>query len=304
VYLFTVRLRPSNRSQVIGFRGPFMRRILVVATSFFALAAMLSAQQHVATPSASSAPIRSSVAAPAPTHVAPVTNAAPVHTPVASHPVSRVPVSNVIPVVPHRRTVPTPSPSHPIIGGTGNPGHGNPHSHCNQHFSYPIQGLSACPPPVTPVFGGAYFIPVPYYYSDAAIEDQELPQSDVEQEAAAQENATDQPETNSQESESFRNEREPVAESHARSAPSNINDSLAQFVFVQRDGSKLLAVAYSFLNDKLHYVTKEGVRHSVALNSLDLEATQKSNEQLGNTINLPNVPASGVALNITPTALQ
>ena len=278
-----------------------MRRPLVIAALFFASAVTLSAQQHVAAPSASPAPVRSVAPTPAPVRIAPVTQAAPVHTPIIAHPVSRVPVSNVIPAVPHRRTTPTPQPSHPVIGGTGSPGHGNPHSHCNQHFSYPIQGLSACPPPVTPVLGGAYFIPVPYYYSDMAVQDQELPQSDVEQ-VAAEETSNDQAETNSQESEQEHNE--PVAESHTRPASRNINDSLAEFVFVQRDGSKLLAVAYSFLNDKLHYVTREGVRHSVALDSLDLDATQKSNEQLGNTINLPNLPVSGIALNISPTALQ
>jgi hypothetical protein len=86
----------------------------------------------------------------------------------------------------------------------------------------------------------------------------------------------------------------PSPSSAARSGNSGITESLAQFVFVQRDGSKFYAVAYSFMNDKLHYVTKDGARRSVPLDSLDFDATQKSNEDLGNTINLPSLPASGV----------
>ncbi len=38
--------------------------------------------------------------------------------------------------------------------------------------------------------------------------------------------------------------------------------------------------------------------------SLDFDATQKINEQLGNTINLPSLPASGIALNIQPSPLR
>jgi hypothetical protein len=35
-----------------------------------------------------------------------------------------------------------------------------------------------------------------------------------------------------------------------------------------------------------------------------LQATQKSNEDLGNTINLPNLPASGVAMSVVPAGLR
>ena len=95
-----------------------------------------------------------------------------------------------------------------------------------------------------------------------------------------------------------------MPEEHARAGSSTLNDSLAEFVFVERDGSKLYAVAYSFLDNRLHYVTKEGVRHTVTLDSLDLGTTQKLNEQLGNTINLPSLPPSGDALNISPAPLR
>ena len=81
-------------------------------------------------------------------------------------------------------------------------------------------------------------------------------------------------------------------------------DSLSEFVFIQRDGSKFYAVAYSFLKDKIQYVTVDGVRHTLSVDALDFDATQKINEQLGNTINLPSLPPSGVALNIQPVPLR
>ena len=84
----------------------------------------------------------------------------------------------------------------------------------------------------------------------------------------------------------------------AAPSPSEINKALAEFVFVNRDGTRFNAVAYSFVNDKLKYVTKEGVLHSESIDSLDIDATQKVNDQLGNTINLPGLPASGVAQNL------
>jgi hypothetical protein len=225
------------------------------------------------------------------------------HITAPAHPVGHVPASNVTPVVPHRRPS-NPGPSNPTTSGTGNSGHGNPGgSHCTQHFSYPIQGLSACPPSGggAAFYGGAYYIPVPYYYSDTSAQDQGLPEGDVEQVTAeAPSHEADQQDANAQESDPH---REPAEESRAPASSSNINDALAQFVFVDRDGSSLYAVAYSFLNDQLQYVTKEGVRHSVAVDSLDLDATLKCNEQLGNTINLPNLPPSGVALNEAPAPL-
>jgi hypothetical protein len=138
------------------------------------------------------------------------------------------------------------------------------------------------------------YIPTPYYI-DAGAPEQPGPEG--------QEQASNEPPATGGEPQPA--EQEPAAVATPYRAPANtINESLAQFVFVQRDGTKFYAVAYSFLNDKLHYVTKEGIRHSVAVDSLDIDATQKSNEQLGNTINLPNLPPSGVALNVAPATLQ
>lgn len=66
-------------------------------------------------------------------------------------------------------------------------------------------------------------------------------------------------------------------------------EPVAEFVFVKRDGSTFNAVAYTLLKDKIRYVTKDGVRRTVPLDSLDLEATQKSNEERGTTIEFPGL---------------
>jgi len=55
----------------------------------------------------------------------------------------------------------------------------------------------------------------------------------------------------------------------------------AEYVFVRRDGGLLFAVAYSWDNGTLRYVTREGLRRSVTQDSLDMDATQQFNEQRG-----------------------
>lgn len=54
-----------------------------------------------------------------------------------------------------------------------------------------------------------------------------------------------------------------------------------EYVFVRRDGTVFFAVAYAWENGTLRYVTDEGVRHSLAGDKLDLDATLQFNEQRG-----------------------
>jgi hypothetical protein len=54
-----------------------------------------------------------------------------------------------------------------------------------------------------------------------------------------------------------------------------------QYVFVRRDGTLFFAVAYSWDEQTLRYITQEGLRRSVAREALDLAATQQFNEQRG-----------------------
>ena len=55
----------------------------------------------------------------------------------------------------------------------------------------------------------------------------------------------------------------------------------ASYVFVMRDGAVLFAVAYSWDNGTLRYVTPEGQRKSVTADSLDMNATTQFNESRG-----------------------
>ncbi len=55
----------------------------------------------------------------------------------------------------------------------------------------------------------------------------------------------------------------------------------AEYVFVRRDGGIVFAVAYSWENGTLRYVTRDGMRKSIAREALDMDATQQFNEQRG-----------------------
>jgi hypothetical protein len=72
----------------------------------------------------------------------------------------------------------------------------------------------------------------------------------------------------------------------AQSAPEPVRDS-SEYVFVRRDGTVFFAVAYSWDQNTLKYVTNQGVRGSVTREALDLSATQKFNEQRGMSFTAP-----------------
>ena len=59
------------------------------------------------------------------------------------------------------------------------------------------------------------------------------------------------------------------------------------YVFVRRDGTLFFAVAYSWSDGTLNYVTQEGLRRSVGRDALDLDATQQFNEQRGLNFHSP-----------------
>lgn len=74
--------------------------------------------------------------------------------------------------------------------------------------------------------------------------------------------------------------RTPTETSPREVVPAPRPDS-AQYVFVQRNGSLLFAVAYSWEKGMLRYITPEGLRRSVGRDKLDLDATEQFNEQRG-----------------------
>ena len=60
-----------------------------------------------------------------------------------------------------------------------------------------------------------------------------------------------------------------------------------EFVLVQRDGRLLFAVAFTGEPGRVIYVTKEGLRRTIALAQLDLDATRRMNEERGTSVQLP-----------------
>jgi hypothetical protein len=90
---------------------------------------------------------------------------------------------------------------------------------------------------------------------------------------------------------------EPVAapvsqETVAPSLPPPPVPELEQIVFLRRDGTLVLAVAFSIRGDRIVYVTPEGIRRSLHLAELDLEASEQMNEERGTSLQLrARVPA-------------
>lgn len=124
---------------------------------------------------------------------------------------------------------------------------------------------------VIPFIDGGFYLPVPMYADQGAA----APQAE-ESEAANQPAPAEQ--TSTQDND--RNLRDRM-----RSEP--LPPEQTEYVFVRQDGSLIFAVAYSLINDRLQYVTAEGLRRTIPLSTLDFAATQQFNEQRGVSIRLP-----------------
>lgn len=73
-------------------------------------------------------------------------------------------------------------------------------------------------------------------------------------------------------------------EPEPRSAPPPVVEpahEAGEFVLVRRDGGLLFAVAFTQGAERVTYVTKEGIRRSLALADLDVIATARMNEERG-----------------------
>ncbi len=124
---------------------------------------------------------------------------------------------------------------------------------------------------VIPFIDGGFYMPVPMY----AEESSPAPQAD-ESPAEEQPQPTEEPPARENETNTRRRAR-----AEAVPAPQS------EYVFVRRDGTLIFAVGYSWINDRLQYITEEGLRRTAPLNTLDLDATQQFNEQRGVPIQLP-----------------
>jgi hypothetical protein len=75
-------------------------------------------------------------------------------------------------------------------------------------------------------------------------------------------------------------EQAPVSP-RARTKPYPVPAASPEYIFVRRDGTVFFAVAYSWQNGTLQYVTQDGFRKLVSQSTLDLDATTQFNEQRG-----------------------
>ena len=110
-----------------------------------------------------------------------------------------------------------------------------------------------------------------------------LPSSPVIVEEGAAPEAQQEENTESEVAEAPRRarERQPAPPPPPVEEASAVPRQTEEFVFVRRDGTVFFAVAYAWEIGTLRYVTSEGLRHSVARETLDLNATQQFNEQRG-----------------------
>ena len=129
-------------------------------------------------------------------------------------------------------------------------------------------------PAFFPFFDGGFFLPG----SQAAVEGtsaadtSQAEESDIEARETSRRRRVSEPVTN------------PAPAGETAGAASTDNDG---FVFVRRDGTIFFAVAYSWENGTLRYVTSQGLRHMVTQDALDLDATRQFNEQRGLNFRLP-----------------
>ena len=217
-----------------------------------------------------------------------VAHAAPVRSSIAARPVVRsAPVSTRVNAAPRatrptgwnqthttRRTNFSTDPVFPNGGfsGAGVPGLGFDYPHffavhpnAGRHHFRRDSGF------VIPFIDGGFYMPVPMYADQGSA----APQAE-DSEAA--------------------NQPPPAEQTLARDDDRNFRDRMRseplppeqpEYVFVRQDGSLIFAVAYTLINDRLQYVTVEGLRRTIPLNTLDFAATQQFNEQRGVSIRLP-----------------
>jgi hypothetical protein len=124
---------------------------------------------------------------------------------------------------------------------------------------------------VIPFIDGGFYLPVPMYADQGAATPQ-----------AEESGVSNQP---AQEEHTAARDTDSNSRSRMRSEP--LPPEQTEYVFVRQDGSLIFAVAYSLINDRLQYVTSEGLRRTIPLDSLDFAATQQFNEQRGVSIHLP-----------------
>jgi len=170
-------------------------------------------------------------------------------------------------------------PSNPVFAGApfaqndlGVPGLGFDYVH--YAATHPNAGRHRFEGGIVPFVGGGIYVPYPVSMEGGAPAESAAENSPAETEQPAQaEDAAARP-------------GDVVVRSYANSRSPAEQDS--EYVFVRRDGTVFFAVAFTFDNANLRYITQDGFRKIAPLASLDLAATQQFNEQRGLSPRLPS----------------
>jgi hypothetical protein len=128
---------------------------------------------------------------------------------------------------------------------------------------------------VFPFIGGGIYIPTTGY-----------PETGTPTQAATDEQQAEAQDSTAETSEATAVERPGVASQVGPRSNANPPPA-AEYIFVRCDGTVFFAVAYSWVNGNLQYVTQEGVRKFVSTTTLDLDATTQFNEQRGVVFHSP-----------------
>jgi hypothetical protein len=149
--------------------------------------------------------------------------------------------------------------------------------HPNWQRDHPSTGA------IFPFVGGGLYLPAPYYEATAAENEPAASNDSLAAEPVSQESNED----------SNPREAEP-ANTRVRTRSNSVPASTApadttEYVFVRRDGTVFFAVAYSWVDGRLQYITQDGLRKVASLDSLDLKATQEFNQQSGQTLTTPSL---------------
>jgi len=78
----------------------------------------------------------------------------------------------------------------------------------------------------------------------------------------------------------------PAVDSAPQAAPEARREA-AEYVFIQRDGRVVFAVAFTVEGNRLFYITREGNRRALAIAAIDFDATTRMNEERGIRFALP-----------------
>jgi len=133
-----------------------------------------------------------------------------------------------------------------------------------------------------PIFFGGY----PYYYDDLGSDQAEQP---AVQQAQPQPQiiVIQQPVPAQLGADSGNDTGNPSASVSAPQAAAPIPD-VGDFILVRKDGRIFFASVFSVVGAQLHYVTPEGIRHTLAMSDLDAGATQQMNEARGTEVQFHN----------------